>query len=489
MVSGDSISWSYNVNPAGATATVEIWDDVNGNGSIDAGDVLWQSFTQTDGVAGGNGPGDMDSTANGAVVFGPFPVGLAPVKYVMKFSQGGTSLTVAGTVTHLASPAHTISGTVTVPAGKSAANIFVEAEPSNHGDNKPFWDGVTDVNGNYTVEMNADTAGNPWSIRLSNNPLAPAVVTPTDTAVTVAASAVTGINFSIVTAAAQVDGYLKDDTGAPLVSQGVYASVVLSDNNNLYEETQTDASGFFALGFSANDVSQSLSSNQSWRLQSSVNDNGSGVTGYLIASRTLPILHNGDSLFYNLVSYKANSTIQGTVTIDGSAPPFPLQIAASSTGSDTVQSYTWAESGTGNFSINVTNKISSYTIIEWNLPPQYSQPNVTAHPGDTGVKVNITTTGVAEGKTLQPLEFSLAQNYPNPFNPTTQLRFTIADFRFVSLKIYDVLGREVVTLVNERKAPGTYEVQFDGSKLGSGMYFYTLRAGSFTETKRMTLVK
>ncbi|MDE3059114.1 MAG: T9SS type A sorting domain-containing protein [Bacteroidota bacterium] len=88
-----------------------------------------------------------------------------------------------------------------------------------------------------------------------------------------------------------------------------------------------------------------------------------------------------------------------------------------------------------------------------------------------------------------PNAFSLSQNFPNPFNPTTHLRFTIADFRLVTLKVYDVLGRETATLVNERKSPGTYDMQFDGSALPSGAYFYRLEAGNFAETKRMVLVK
>jgi serine protease len=88
-----------------------------------------------------------------------------------------------------------------------------------------------------------------------------------------------------------------------------------------------------------------------------------------------------------------------------------------------------------------------------------------------------------------PLAFALEQNYPNPFNPTTHLQFSIADFQFVTLKIYDVLGRDVATLVNEQKSPGTYIVNFDGSSFASGVYFYRLRAGSFVSTKRMVLLK
>jgi hypothetical protein len=88
-----------------------------------------------------------------------------------------------------------------------------------------------------------------------------------------------------------------------------------------------------------------------------------------------------------------------------------------------------------------------------------------------------------------PEEFSLGQNYPNPFNPTTNIEFRIADFGFVSLKIYDVLGNEVAVLVNEEKPAGIYSVEFDASVLSSGTYFYKLTAGKFSDTKKLIILK
>ena len=88
-----------------------------------------------------------------------------------------------------------------------------------------------------------------------------------------------------------------------------------------------------------------------------------------------------------------------------------------------------------------------------------------------------------------PDKFYLSQNYPNPFNPTTHLGFGISELGFVTLKIYDVLGNEVAVLVNENKAPGYYNIQFDGSKLSSGVYYYKLESKGFTQTKRMMLLK
>jgi hypothetical protein len=92
-----------------------------------------------------------------------------------------------------------------------------------------------------------------------------------------------------------------------------------------------------------------------------------------------------------------------------------------------------------------------------------------------------------------PQRFSLEQNYPNPFNPSTKIRFTVPQVGTGHapslLKVYDILGREVATLVHEEKPAGTYEINFDATKLSSGVYFYRLQAAGFVETKRMILMR
>jgi hypothetical protein len=88
-----------------------------------------------------------------------------------------------------------------------------------------------------------------------------------------------------------------------------------------------------------------------------------------------------------------------------------------------------------------------------------------------------------------PKSFYLAQNYPNPFNPSTTIRFQIVDFGFVSIKVYDMLGKEIETLVNEEKPKGIYEIIFDGSGLVSGTYFYQFKTANYIETKKMQLMK
>lgn len=99
------------------------------------------------------------------------------------------------------------------------------------------------------------------------------------------------------------------------------------------------------------------------------------------------------------------------------------------------------------------------------------------------------TTNVNNVSNEIPNEYELFQNYPNPFNPVTNIKFSLVESGLVSLKIYDVLGKEVAVLLNENKQAGVYEFQFDASKLSSGVYFYTLQTGDFIQTKRMTLVK
>lgn len=85
--------------------------------------------------------------------------------------------------------------------------------------------------------------------------------------------------------------------------------------------------------------------------------------------------------------------------------------------------------------------------------------------------------------------YTLNQNYPNPFNPTTTIKYSILKTSFVTLKVYDVLGKEITTLVNKEKQAGNYNIEFNGSDLSSGVYFYKLQAGDFVKSQKMILLK
>jgi len=98
-------------------------------------------------------------------------------------------------------------------------------------------------------------------------------------------------------------------------------------------------------------------------------------------------------------------------------------------------------------------------------------------------------TGVRSQSDVIPEKFLLFQNYPNPFNPSTTINYQLHTNSYVTLKVYDILGREVVTIVNEKENTGSYSVKFDGSQFASGVYFYRLTAGSFVSVKKLTLLK
>jgi photosystem II stability/assembly factor-like uncharacterized protein len=97
--------------------------------------------------------------------------------------------------------------------------------------------------------------------------------------------------------------------------------------------------------------------------------------------------------------------------------------------------------------------------------------------------------GIDVEHNLPPATFNIFQNFPNPYNPTTIINYQVADAGFVTLKVYDVIGNEVASLVNENKGQGSYIIMFDATNLPSGIYFYRLQAGSFVETKKMVLMK
>jgi hypothetical protein len=98
-----------------------------------------------------------------------------------------------------------------------------------------------------------------------------------------------------------------------------------------------------------------------------------------------------------------------------------------------------------------------------------------------------TTTGIKPFDSSFPQSFGLGQNYPNPFNSSTTISFSLPSKSYVLLKVFDMMGREVATLVNEELAPGNHSRQWNASNIPRGIYFYRLQSGSFTETKKLLL--
>jgi photosystem II stability/assembly factor-like uncharacterized protein len=112
--------------------------------------------------------------------------------------------------------------------------------------------------------------------------------------------------------------------------------------------------------------------------------------------------------------------------------------------------------------------------------------------GENGVILKTTNGGNVFIKTVSseiPNNFNLSQNYPNPFNPTTSIKYQVESSKHIKLVVYDILGKEIATLVNEKQSPGVYEVSWNASAFPSGIYFYKLTAGDFSETKKMLMIK
>jgi len=146
---------------------------------------------------------------------------------------------------------------------------------------------------------------------------------------------------------------------------------------------------------------------------------------------------------------------------------------------------------------------SSTEYSSWLSKDRYDSSGADRWSVVTRLSSYLTPTGIKESE-MQPTQFSLSQNFPNPFNPSTNFEFRlparqtdvglagqagISSFGFVSLKVFDVLGQEVATLVNEVRPAGVYTIRWDASQLPSGVYFYRLRAGNYVETKKMVLAK
>jgi len=132
---------------------------------------------------------------------------------------------------------------------------------------------------------------------------------------------------------------------------------------------------------------------------------------------------------------------------------------------------------------------SVYDVDVTNEPAVYSQTYYGWAVEKWVFDGDITVVSVEQISERIPESFSLGQNYPNPFNPGTTIAFDLKSAQHVTLAIYNMLGQKVATVLNERMTPGTYEVAFDASRLPTGIYYYTLRAGAFKTTKKMTLIK
>ncbi len=168
-------------------------------------------------------------------------------------------------------------------------------------------------------------------------------------------------------------------------------------------------------------------------------------------------------------------------------PFYGVQFVNPTTGYMTGLVNVWKSTNSGLiwFPIQTTQFKSFYSTYFLNLNTGYVV-------GDSGIVYKTTTGGVIGIEPISteiPKEYLLYQNYPNPFNPSTKIRFAVPKAAFVILSVFDMLGREVETLVNEELSPATYEVKWNVEKYSSGIYFYRIAAGEFSQVKKMSVIK
>ena len=268
----------------------------------------------------------------------------------------------------------------------------------------------------------------------------------------------------------------KGVTGWKIVAAGGHHSLAIGNNGNLYTWGDNDnvqlGLGDRTYGWTPNLVSLP-----------------NGVTGWKTVaagqSHSLAISNDGGLYAWGFNAWGQLGLGQLDVTDDQNMPvfvPFPdgvtgwKSVSAGAYHSLAIGSdgnlYAWGDNGLGQLGLG---------RIVFGTDTYLTVPSLVFHLGSI--------TGVSKNELTIPRNYSLSQNYPNPFNPSTTIEYSIPKSSFVSLKVYDVLGREVVTLVDEEKSQGNYLVVFNAKGLSSGIYFYRMQAENFVEIKKLILMK
>jgi len=188
------------------------------------------------------------------------------------------------------------------------------------------------------------------------------------------------------------------------------------------------------------------------------------------------------------VNYPTYSVVWSKNSLGGNLYDLALKITQSSNSNPsffTMPIQIKVNSSTGDTIITVFNNAQ---VQNFNLTVANEPISITVDPNNWILKtINSVVVGIEDE--MQPQTFSLEQNYPNPFNPVTKIKFTLASNEYTTLKVYDIIGKEISTLVNNQMEKGHYEINFDASNLPSGVYLYTLNAGGYKETRKMILMR
>ncbi len=326
--------------------------------------------------------------------------------------------------------------------------------------------------------------------------------------------AVSGNNiFAGINGGASDDVYLSTNNGVSWTQSGlnnryVYSLAVLGNNifagtfygvyvstTNGVSWTQTALNNqyVYSLAVSGNNIFAGTDNNGVYMST----NNGSSWTQTALNNQYIPSLGvSGNNIFagtrYNGVFLSTNNGVSWTQTALNNQTVYSLGVSGNNIFAGTTDhSGVYLSSNTG---ISWIQKNQGFTIVPSISALLISNGYIIAgtdHFSVSGVwrRSLSDIIGIENISTEIPSTFSLSQNYPNPFNPTTKIKFDITENAFTTLKIYDLIGKEVQTLVNDELSSGVYEATFDGTQLTSGVYFYRLNSGEYSETKRMLLVK
>jgi hypothetical protein len=372
-------------------------------------------------------------------------------------------------------------------SGSGVPNVVIGAETNNG-----MYFALTDASGNYTIATNL-ASGTTVKVKFPdgfNSTFSAYTASPTKYTFSLTSS-VSGINFVLVSGKI-ITGTVKDTLDNPIIGYSVYAN----STSNVTYSGQTDATGTYSIAVPTG----------SYIIQYGDQE---ATTEYVMMyynqkylqwnSDTVTVTSSTDTVYNINAVIRKGGIITGTASNVGSNG-WNINVYQYGSSFDAAFQKNFDNAGTysiavlpGRYTIQFGLN-NSDTRFYYNQCAVYPGTAVTVSAiGDTVRNIDgdfsAALSDAGSSTTVVPKKFSLSQNYPNPFNPSTVINFTLPSNSFVTLKIYNLLGKEVATLVNGTKGMGNYSVEWNASQCASGMYFYKLQAGNYTATKKLILLK
>ena len=495
LTQGDLFAWEFDVSQNGGSGAFQLILDLNENGTIEESDVVLIKFDITDGESGNDGPGDSSNVADGIVYtdFGPF--GFAPAHYIMHVTDNnnGTKTTADLQIMPISNPIATLSGNLSIE-NKTApdpalANIMIGSQLRLGYSG--YWSGLTNEHGNYVINLPPEAVGQEWDVSIFFDDQVQGYIQTNGIDLVVMSGANTGFNFMLTLADAFVYGKLKDNLGNDIILNDGIA--VYNENADRYYDAEIiDGSYVIPVSF---EVGQSSG-------QFTMDIWGENLPpDYMIPNLWDDPLYNfglsmGDSIEKNVVLTSTDDQIVIEIYKDNQSPEQEFMMEAYNETHGRTRIITSTD-GKGTMAVKSGGlyRVNIITDPEYGTPlPEgyaYDGPDfVEISAGDTASFRLIPTVSEISETDIHPENTELMQNYPNPFNPVTTISYTLKTNAEVKFSVYNILGKEIKSLVNRQQNAGKYKVIFNGNNLPSGIYFYKLETSAgYSKTEKMVLVK